>query len=710
MSESRSQPTDSAYLTSPDAPPPVVAEEQRLLDVVCKVIMGHQRTRVQADYGKMMVGLRDSLGDERLAEDQASILEQMDRMARISTQQAEFREGVVDKASPYFGHMRLQHDDGERRDILIGKQTFIKDGVRIVDWRNAPISRLFYQNRPGDDYEIEIAERMVAGQMVARRTVTVDEGELVRVGDESGTYVRGEQGWVSVNNVRPSLSGGEGVAVRPDSTRPVMGIRGHVPSLGGGWRQRTDKHLPAIASLLDPEQFEMITSQDVGLLAVQGSAGSGKTTVALHRIAYLAFQNPHRFAPHSTLVIVFSRALCRYISQVLPALGVQGVKVLPFESWVSEQRRGHFPRSPPGYSKDTPVVVSRLKRHPALLPMLQEAVGAHPKMRPKQLFDELFTNRAWLREGFERHAPGAFSADELKRVHRWCTRQHFIRDEGHGPNDEPPTLDAEDDTILLTLYRLHHGMLHKKKQNPLTYNHLVVDEAQDLSAIELTLLTSTVRKNHPITLAGDTAQRVTDQGGFDNWNDVFETLGLDHATLSPLKVSYRSTLSIMRLARAVLGHLAPDEPVLAPREGAPCELFQFRDKGAAFSFLSDVLHDLINAEPNASVAVLTRYEHQADEAYAALYRADIPTLYRVRDQDFSFAPGVEVTDIRQTKGLEFDYVILLDVDSSTFSEADSARHLLHVGMTRAAHQLWMITCGQPSPLLPDDLKPQVGVG
>jgi DNA helicase-2/ATP-dependent DNA helicase PcrA len=173
--------------------------------------------------------------------------------------------------------------------------------------------------------------------------------------------------------------------------------------------------------------------------------------------------------------------------------------------------------------------------------------------------------------------------------------------------------------------------------------------------------------------------------------------------VAPLRVSYRSTEPIMRLARDVLGHLAPDEPVAAPRGGAPPELFRFASRGEAITFLADSLRDLVEAEPLASVAVLTRHAHQADEAYEALRRADLPTIARVRDQEFSFAPGVEVTDIRQAKGLEFDYVVLFEVDRFTFPLSDASRHLLHVGITRAAHQCWLVSVGPPTLILPESL-------
>jgi DNA helicase-2/ATP-dependent DNA helicase PcrA len=86
-----------------------------------------------------------------------------------------------------------------------------------------------------------------------------------------------------------------------------------------------------------------------------------------------------------------------------------------------------------------------------------------------------------------------------------------------------------------------------------------------------------------------------------------------------------------------------------------------------------------------------------------LSRSGISRLRRVVDGDFTFAPGIEVTEIGQTKGLEFDYVVVLDVDGDTFPVTDSSRYLLHVAITRAAHLCWLVCVGEPSQLLPVSL-------
>src|SRR5262249_1696031 len=144
-----------------------------------------------------------------------------------------------------------------------------------------------------------------------------------------------------------------------------------------GMRRRADKHLPDIAGLIDPHQFDLITRPSSGFVVIRGTAGSGKTTVALHRIAYLAFDDPS-IDSAQTLVVVFSRGLRDYVSHVLPALGVQRVHVRTFYEWAGEQARRLFPKLPRKLREHTPAVAHRLKLHPALLVALERQVQRVP--------------------------------------------------------------------------------------------------------------------------------------------------------------------------------------------------------------------------------------------------------------------------------------------------------------------------------------------
>ena len=100
------------------------------------------------------------------------------------------------------------------------------------------------------------------------------------------------------------------------------------------------------------------------------------------------------------------------------------------------------------------------------------------------------------------------------------------------------------------------------------------------------------------------------------------------------------------------------------------------------------------------MALLARFPEQADRYFEGLRRAEVASLRRVRAQDFTFRPGIDVTDVRQVKGLEFDYVVLLDANATSYGSDDESRHLFHIAATRAAHQLWLVITSSPSLLIP----------
>jgi DNA helicase-2/ATP-dependent DNA helicase PcrA len=233
----------------------------------------------------------------------------------------------------------------------------------------------------------------------------------------------------------------------------------------------------------------------------------------------------------------------------------------------------------------------------------------------------------------------------------------------------------------------------------LTYAHLLVDEVQDLSVVELAVLLRCAAREGSVTLAGDPAQRMVFDTGYRGWEDLLTALGLDTVSIAPLQIGYRSTAEIQRFAQAVLGPQWSENAPAASRVGVPVEAFHFGDPGEAVVFLADALRELSHQEPLASVALIARYPAQAETYYQALRKAEVPGLRRVVEQDFSFAPGIEVTDVRQVKGLEFDYVLLLDVNAESYPDTTESRHLLHIAATRAAHQLWLIVPGQPSRVL-----------
>jgi len=769
----------------------IVGEELKLLSIVLRALDARGGADVSAARGRALddsrlLELRDDVAVAK-PEDLPALFEQMHHLGALRAQRGRSVGGSVERSSPYFGHMRLEEavapserrpgaPPKRRRDVLIGSRSYVDsgEGIRIVDWRHAPVSRIYYRYTEGDDYEEELGDRMVEGAVAVRRGVSIVAGELVRVAAPQGAFVRGSDGrWKRVAARRARLETEKRWAARRGvAVEARLGV-------GADGELRQDKHLPAIASLLDPRQFDLIARDSAGLVAIQGSAGSGKTTVGMHRVAYLAFAEPQRFRPENMLVVVPNEALVHYVSRVLPSLGVEGVAVSTFGRLAERFASPMFPKLPTTLSEETPPVVSRAKSHAAMLRAIDRIVSgierdldarlrtsmakwpdggqvvlaweatnpgtrtppdlrltalAHWVVGKRQLagvpaaaalpdvtrsaleqlltrersvtrsaagvWDELLTSRDSLAETFAGES-AAFGVGQLDQVHAWCVRQSRVRAEGER-DGEAPSLDVEDRALLLRCWQVLRGPIVDPSAKPVHFAHIFVDEVQDASPVELRVLLDLASKERCITLAGDVAQRLLDDGderGEFSWDALIDGLGVPHTKIEPLKVSYRSTAEITEFARVVLGPLAHDEMPDTTRHGPPVELFDFSSPGEAVAWLAEALKQLARDEPEANVALVARFPQQADVYYEGLSRAELPNVRRVAKQNFSWEPGVDVTDVRQTKGLEFDEVVLLETTAASYPVTPSARHSLYVGATRASHQLWCVASAQPSALV-----------
>jgi DNA helicase II / ATP-dependent DNA helicase PcrA len=687
---------------------PVVADELALLDRVARYLEENPAEAPASEVQLLeeIVRLREELTTAK-EEDKGALMDQYNaRMALVDQLREARKQPEVDPDCPYFAHLRLR-EGGRNRDICLGKATRLGPGIRVVDWRNAPVSKVFYQFQQGEEYDIEIAGREVNGEVLARRTVTIASGHLHRIDAPEGTFVEGADGaWSEHAQPRPRLAGGEGAAVRfhegADRSDRRLGtdLAGH--------RRRLDKRLPDIAGLIDAEQFALITRPDSGFVVIRGTAGSGKTTVALHRIAYLAFADPE-VDSQRTLFLVFSKALRDYVGHVLPALGISGVRVETFTAWAQGLRRRHFPNLPRASRDDTPAVVLRLKSHPLVHRALQEHLLANPgPASPERALDDwgsALLNLTLLQQLAADEFPGAFTPDDLARAVDWNRQRHEELVAWLDDNTEPrPELDPEDDALLLRAWQLRVGPLLGPDKRPLRYRHVAIDEVQDLSPLDVRVLLGCLDERRSITLAGDTQQHVMRDAGFTSWADFFRHLGVEGAAVDTLRISYRCSRQVVTFAMDLLGDLREDELPVVTRDGPDVELFTFTDHGACVSVLADALRDLIRAEPLASIVLLTPSAELSAMYTQGLQHAEVPRVRQVTDHDFSFAPGVEVTEIAQVKGLEFDYVILIEASAAHYPDNPMSRRLLHVGATRAVHQLWLTTVGSLSPVVRGALR------
>lgn len=753
----------------------LIAEEEEIFRSVRAGILEARRKRSLSNeqMGQRLEALRDEAVSAKSA-DLPALFDQMNTQRALFEHRSESRG--PDLRSPYFAHMCLE-EKGKRRDVLLGHASFL-DSRRfpIIDWKHAPISRIFFNYREGDEFEEQLPGRLSRGVLVKRRVLTIFNGELVRIhAAELGSFRRLEDGsWVKDGrSFIPQLAGGSGSAKR---------------ALQGGLNLSTAP-APEVSALLDPDQFRLLTADPSEPLLILGGAGCGKTTIALHRAAYLQFKSPQIFAQSKTLVVVPEEGLVRLSRKLLDSLELPDVEVRTFDAWVEIQARRMLRGLPDKLSPYVPASVSRIKRHPALLTLFPEIVrrqmeeiisqaerelpgassvyallrertelpmlerldlaertllrsaasegGAATPMRQntiKKFFErckkrygntlgdrtDLFTNYELL-QGVAAAAAGAITEGMLRDLISHCLDQlGQSAEQSFGGYDSERletvdgrslieqesedtlagTIDPEDFALLLELQYFKSGRSSSAHGRLKTYSHMVIDEAQDLAEVELKVLGRALSDEAAITIAGDAAQQIDPTHSFESWERVLHVLGQPQVHANQLKTTYRSTKSIAALAHAVLGPLAPAQPAIALREGQPVARTLFPSEGQMVIFLSETLTELMDSEPLASVAIITKNEEYAEALYKLLI--DVPRVRLVERGGFEFKPGIDITPASEVKGLEFDYVVIPDANRGVYVDRPQDRRLLHVALTRAIHQLWVIAVGQPAAILPPE--------
>lgn len=673
-----------------------VAEEEALLARVNAALANRPekaRSNEMASLATSLVTLRDEAAGAN-EHDLPSLLQQMATVRALFDR--ERVEAQVDEKTPYFAHLRLRTKDGAR-DYLLGRATFAdtKAGVRIVDWRYAPIARIFYSYEEGDPFEEELPGGLMEGVVEVRRVVVIENGQLTRILAGPLSLTMGDEGWRETDPAA-GLGGGAGSAARPG----VLGIGADATSK----RTKAD-----ITALLDAEQFDAVHASPDRSLLVLGSAGSGKTTVALHRLSSLAFEHPRRFPTQRLQVVVPEAGLARLSRRLLEPLDLGAVKVATLDEWLHQTALETFRVKSIAVNDDAPGTVTRLKRHPALREPLLKALKGNLSQVPfralRRRLLETFADPSFIEDVVER-ANGDLSQRVTIDIARHTMRQlatlpdqEIDLDDSGGmstldgraldagtPDDKAGTCDPEDLALLLFL---------RGQTEPGSIAHLLLDEAEDFSVFDLAALKDRLEDEASSTLAGDEMQQTT--SNFPGWESSLKLLGAADAARCRLQVSYRCPRPITELAQRILGTQAPEDAAKSGRDGAPVSFHSFPDEAQGHLFLADALRGLLDRERDASVGIIASTPEAARRVYRML--EDMPESRLVLDGEFTFAPGIDVTDVDNVKGLEFDYVILSDASASAYPDTPESRRRLHVAVTRASHQLWLMTTGRMTPLV-----------
>jgi DNA helicase IV len=683
----------------------ILAEEEALLARVQAALTAAQQAR------KASVSI--SADELRTLRDEAAAASEVDSGALLHElavrQQLSVRPTSVlpDPRAPYLAHLRLE-EEGEERDYFLGYGTYIdtRQNLRVVDWRVAPVAQLFYRYREGDHFEEQFPGRLATGTVKVRRVVVVHHGRLVQLLGDDFALQRSAAGEWTSRGAHAIASGGEGSSAQT----------GHL-GLGVG-KQEVGTRVD-VTALLDQEQFAAISSPPDVPLLVLGSAGSGKTTVALHRLARLTAAQPDAIPLERARVVVPETGLARLAHRLLsPLLPVDEDERSPevvhtLDDYLLRMARRAFGQLP-RICMEPPALVTSLKRHPAFYDALKAAVAAEDrkvKLELKPLWRQLAqysSDPAFLAKVVEA-ARGTLPSTAIEDTvqHTVLQLQETMSSQLQGVDQERRTaidnrdldegtpeelagsVDVEDLPILLSMLAWRRA-LHLPQAS-----HLVLDEAEDFSLFDLETLRATTKEFKGLTLAGDEAQQT--HASFAGWPRSLEVIGAKGAATVRLQTSYRCPRPIAELARHILGPLAPSTPAKASREGVPVGRLQFPGEAPAHLFLAGALRDLLDSEPHASVAVITATPETAKRFFALV--EELPRARLVQRGEFLFTPGLDVTDVDSVKGLEWDYVIVPDATAAAYPGTDDGRRRLHVAATRASHQLWLLSPGTVTPLL-----------
>jgi DNA helicase II / ATP-dependent DNA helicase PcrA len=687
--------------------------------------------QIQSAYQEELSKLKQV---SKIIEEQLEILQKVPRyygsdfteQLLESAREASRQSLAIASPEPYFGRLDFEETGTEQvKPLYIGKtgvQNDVEGEPLVIDWR-APVASLFYSFTGGDDTaSYESPEGLIEGLVYLKRNMVIRKAILQRVVD---TYNRAT----------------DNLAITDEFLLYRLG-------------ENKDNRLRDIVSTIQAEQDQIIRSAKNTALIIQGVAGSGKTTVALHRLAYLLYQYRENIRAERMIIFAPNSMFLDYISGVLPELGVGNIQQTTFADWALQQldhevalkdssdSLEHWfavgPKRPqvndfaPGRAKGSISFMNEI--HAKLLEYEKHFVpsGNYEPWNGSSLSEQ--TIREWFTTEYK-HYPLMKRYDRVvARMKRWLEMQLERIPSGNMRKEYKKNSSAKLRAYLkkwpihtpFTFYKEFLGDQNtfKKKQvdledlAPLVYirsyfngiegndkfDHTVIDEAQDFSPFQVALLQQ-YTSNQSFTILGDLSQGIHAYQGILHWDEFRGLFPEDQFGYYELTRSYRSTMEIIHYANAILSHTGQSTTLAEPvfRSGEPVKLAQIKATERTSQLMRMV--EQLRTRNNDTVALIARTAKECIELHSALSKAGLEATL-ILPKNKQYAGGTSILPVYMAKGLEFDAVILVNVNEVNYELSINDAKLLYVGCTRALHELIVIHDGAPSPLInqiPDEL-------
>lgn len=442
---------------------------------------------------------------------------------------------------------------------------------------------------------------------------------------------------------------------------------------------------------LTKQQQEIVDFKGNEVL-IRGIAGSGKTLVLLKKAKDTAEKYPN----DKVAIFTYSSTLTNAANLLMKEFNLKNLDIRTFHGWAMSSYYKVL-------KKSYKMINTKFKDSHKNAIEKVAASSQHRYVKSSEYSEFLKDEIAWMK------GKGIDSLDEYLEANR----------RGRGSEVR---VTAADRRLIFKVYEAYNedkgylldfddfGLIFSKNLNKLSddvkYDHIFIDEAQDLQQVQLQVLRASARKS--FIVAADKGQKIY-KTSFA-WRDI--GLNITGGRTKILKDSFRSTKQIIQLAASLQRHdsiINDDEyvpPVLPSREGPKPVVFQCASKETQDKEVAKAIKQIQSETPEATIAILIRDWRSAFRIKHSLDALKLTCQFIKKDEGNPHEPGIKVSTYHSSKGLEFDYVMVMDlvepkladdVDEEQYWELE--RRLLYVSITRACTYLQLYSHGEPSRLL-----------
>jgi DNA helicase II / ATP-dependent DNA helicase PcrA len=701
-----------------------------------------------------------------------------------------YRRGAKDQEllrraekEPFFGRFDIYSEDDGEETLYIGKQG-VRDrdeNIIVVDWR-MPIASVFYNftpEKPAQSYTVkdERAKKkhIYSVDVLKKKEFTIRNQKLIKIIQQATEKNRNLNVTITEN--------GEEATITDDFLKEI--IKG----------SHTTGYLKEIIATIQREQDRAIRQPIDRDIIIQGVAGSGKSSIALHRLSFLLYNNKH-LKPDDVLILGPSALFISSVKELLPDLNLEGIKQSTVNRLISEYLKpfinAKIDLSFTDYFEKTLIsnnIQSRkmiaFKGSQVLAKILDVFVGEikdryeerikqitiQTELLSKEDLIDIYNGYKYLPfakkiERFINHVDNHFQRKLQEKIKEIQKQYKFVvgtylKDGGLSESEFSSLLnkmqqisdykiqntrdefnaeinawkDSMKGPDLLSIYKqvlsfevLSAFEMEIGKEStdlfknyalskvtyfdlaplfyiylllydkPESFSHIVVDEAQDLSFIHFAALKKITKT---MTILGDIDQSIFMEYAQDNWDELNKSLFHSrHDTVLTLDTSYRSTKEIIEAANQVLSNQKGilHTPITPLNRSGEAVKFEKVRSGA------DLLDNMVTTlkqwkKKYKRIAIIHKDESKAKKLAQYLSEKYSQDIVYVSPDEAIVNKSISVIASYHSKGMEFDAVILCNVNEESFPKDDFHARLLYVLLTRAQHEAKVFYQDTPSELL-----------